>query len=64
MDESDKEILLKVIRQRGGFTGSFRFLYNADIGHRIPMTVIPMGALAEIDCNNNTFSILEAGVRA
>ena len=62
MHESDKEILLKVIRQEEDLP-DLPILYNADIGHRIPMTVIPMGALAEIDCNNNTFSILEAGVR-
>ena len=63
MHESDKEILLKVIQQEEDLP-DLPILYNADIGHRIPMTVIPMGALAEIDCNNNTFSILEAGVRA
>lgn len=37
-------------------------LENADIVHRTPMTVIPMGAMAEIDCNNVTLKILESGV--
>ena len=30
--------------------------------HRTPMTVIPMGAMAEIDCGCAKFSILESGV--
>lgn len=37
-------------------------LTNVDFVHRIPMTVLPMGALAEIDCQNAKFVILESGV--
>lgn len=37
-------------------------LMNVDFVHRTPMTVLPMGALAEIDCKNVTFRILESGV--
>lgn len=37
-------------------------LTNVDFVHRTPMTVLPMGALAEIDCQNEKFVILEAGV--
>jgi muramoyltetrapeptide carboxypeptidase LdcA involved in peptidoglycan recycling len=36
--------------------------YNASIGHCDPHCVIPYGALAELDCDNATFSILESGV--
>lgn len=37
-------------------------LTNVDFVHRTPMTVLPMGALAEMDCLNGKLSILEAGV--
>ncbi|MEG1782608.1 MAG: hypothetical protein RR253_05105 [Oscillospiraceae bacterium] len=37
-------------------------LSNASFGHNQPMCVLPYGALAKIDCNNKTFSILESGV--
>lgn len=39
-------------------------LANVDFVHRTPMTVVPMGAMAEIDCNRVTFGIMEAGVAA
>ena len=54
--------MIKVIRYEEGLT-DLPVLYNLAIGHRIPMTVIPTGALAEIDCDHTTFSILEAGVK-
>ncbi|MBS5951275.1 MAG: hypothetical protein KIC47_13330 [Clostridium sp.] len=37
-------------------------MYNMNFGHTAPMITIPYGALAEIDCDNNTFAILESGV--
>lgn len=37
-------------------------LANVDIVHRTPMTVLPMRVLAEIDCGNAAFKILEAEV--
>lgn len=37
-------------------------LYNMNFGHTEPKICIPYGALAEIDCENKTFSILEAAV--
>ena len=38
-------------------------LANVDFVHRTPMTVLPIGAMTEIDCDNITLKILEAGVR-
>lgn len=38
-------------------------LANVDFGHRTPMTVLPVGAMAEIDCDVGTFAILESGTR-
>lgn len=37
-------------------------LSGLNFGHSSPMFVLPYGALAEIDCENNAFSILESGV--
>jgi muramoyltetrapeptide carboxypeptidase LdcA involved in peptidoglycan recycling len=37
-------------------------LYNLSFGHTSPMTVLPYGAIAEIDCTQSSFSILESGV--
>lgn len=35
-------------------------IYNCSFGHNEPRCIIPMGANAEIDCDKNTFSILES----
>lgn len=61
MGEDDKENLDKVIRKEEGL-GDLPILLNVDFGHRTPMTTLPIGALAEIDCNEGKFSILESGV--
>ncbi|WP_338788321.1 S66 peptidase family protein [Metabacillus sp. FJAT-53654] len=37
-------------------------LYNLNFGHTEPKFILPYGAMAEIDCNNETFFILESGV--
>lgn len=37
-------------------------LYNMNFGHTDPMIVLPFGALAEINCDEVSFSILESGV--
>jgi muramoyltetrapeptide carboxypeptidase LdcA involved in peptidoglycan recycling len=37
-------------------------LWNMPFGHTSPICVIPYGALAEIDCENAGFNILESGV--
>jgi len=36
---------------------------NMNFGHTEPKICIPYGALAEINCNNVTFSILESAVK-
>ncbi len=61
MDEEDKKNLAKVIRDEEGLR-DFPILLNVDFGHRTPMTILPIGAMAEIDCDLATFSILESGV--
>lgn len=37
-------------------------LYNFNFGHTEPKFILPYGAMAEIDCENVSFSILESGV--
>ncbi|MCL2884506.1 MAG: hypothetical protein FWF49_03360, partial [Oscillospiraceae bacterium] len=37
-------------------------LYNLPFGHTNPICALPFGALAEINCDNVTFAILESGV--
>jgi Uncharacterized proteins, homologs of microcin C7 resistance protein MccF len=61
MSDDDKATLLKVIRDEESLS-NFPIMCNIDFGHRTPMTVLPIGALAEIDCDNKKFSILESGV--
>ena len=61
LDEESKATLLKVINTEI-HREDMIILENVDFVHHTPMTVLPMGALAEIDCDKVTFTILEAGV--
>jgi muramoyltetrapeptide carboxypeptidase LdcA involved in peptidoglycan recycling len=58
--EEYKPEILRVLREYG--REDMPVLYNASIGHCDPHCVIPYGALAEIDCDNAGFNILESGV--
>jgi muramoyltetrapeptide carboxypeptidase LdcA involved in peptidoglycan recycling len=57
---ADLTEILRVLREYG--REDMPVMYNASIGHCDPHCVIPYGALAEIDCDNAGFSILESGV--
>lgn len=59
--EEYKKVIYKVIRDELRLK-DLPILYNMNFGHTAPMITLPYGALAEIDCDNNTFSILESGV--
>lgn len=37
-------------------------LYNVNFGHTSPMAILPLGAKAQIDCDQKTLKILESGV--
>lgn len=37
-------------------------LYNLNFGHNAPMFILPYGVMAEINCTESSFSILESGV--
>lgn len=59
--EEYKDVIKKVIMDELGLR-DLPIMYNMNFGHTEPMMIIPYGALAEIDCNNMRFSILESGV--
>ena len=59
--EEYKNVINKVIKEELNLK-NLPIMYNMNFGHTAPMMILPYGALAEIDCNNKKFSILEAGV--
>jgi muramoyltetrapeptide carboxypeptidase LdcA involved in peptidoglycan recycling len=59
--EGEKEMVLKFFKFEVERI-DLPILTNVDFGHRTPMTVLPIGAMAEIDCDAASFSILESGV--
>ncbi len=52
-----KEKILKVLKEIGSDIPVF---YNASFGHNEPMCVIPYGVMAQLDCDNMTFTITES----
>lgn len=59
--EEYKKVIYKVVRDELKLF-DLPVLYNMNFGHTAPMTVLPYGAMAEIDCDNAAFSITESGV--
>ena len=55
-----KTAICKVMKEFG--REDMPILYNVNFGHTEPKICIPYGALAQIDCENITFSILQPGV--
>jgi len=55
-----KASIMKIIRELK--LCNLPVIYNMSFGHNQPMCILPYGAMAEIDCVNKTFSILESGV--
>ena len=58
--EEYKVVIKKVMKEFG--KKDLPILYNLNFGHKEPKICLPYGALAEIDCDNISFSILESGV--
>lgn len=58
--EEYKEVIKKVLAECG--CQNLPVLYNASFGHAAPLGCMPMGALAQIDCDVPGFAILEAAV--
>ena len=61
MPEEDRQVLQEVLKYEV-HREDMPVLSNVDFGHRTPMTVLPIGAMAEVDCDSLTFTILESGV--
>lgn len=61
ISEEEKTMLLKFLKYEV-WREDLPVLTNVDFGHRTPMTILPVGAMAEIDCGKAIFSILESGV--
>jgi muramoyltetrapeptide carboxypeptidase LdcA involved in peptidoglycan recycling len=59
--EEYKKVILNVVRDELKLA-NLPILYNMNFGHTAPMITIPYGAIAEIDCSNKSFSILDKGV--
>lgn len=59
--EQIKNTVLQVVRDEVGRT-DLPILFNVDFGHTAPINILPYGAMAEIDCQEGTFRILESGV--
>ena len=59
--EEYKKAIIKVIREELKLY-DLPILYNMNFGHTAPMHVLPYGAMAEIDCSAQSFSITESGV--
>ncbi len=55
-----KEIIMTVVNENK--IHDTPIVYNMTFGHNQPMFIIPYGVLAEVNCQEKTFSILEAGV--
>ncbi|WP_346854958.1 S66 peptidase family protein [uncultured Draconibacterium sp.] len=55
------KILLDIISNEYGLS-TLPILAQMDFGHTDPVFTIPYGVMAELDCDNQSFSIIEAGV--
>lgn len=61
INNEEKEMLLNLLKYEVG-REDMPVLTNVDFGHRTPMTILPIGAMAEINCEKKTISILESDV--
>ena len=61
LDEDNEETILQVICKEV-HRPDMVILENVDYIHRTPMTILPTGALMEIDCDAPGINILESGV--
>jgi len=59
--EEYKQVLLQVVGKESG-CHDLPILYNVNFGHTSPICVLPYGIMAEIDCGNKSFRLLEPAV--
>lgn len=61
LSEEEENMLVKFLKYEAR-REDIPVFSNVDFVHRTPMTVVPRGAMAEIDCSCVTFKIMESGV--
>ena len=61
LDDDNEETIIKVMCKEV-HRPDLVILENVDYIHRTPMTILPTGALMEIDCDVPRIEILESGV--
>ena len=61
LDCDSEETLLQVINKEAG-RSDMLIMENVDFIHRTPMTVLPVGAKTEVDCDKPAIRIMEPGV--
>lgn len=61
LTDEEEKMLLKFMKYEAK-REDMPILTNVDFIHRTPMTVLPVGVMAEIDCINAKFKILESAV--
>jgi len=59
--DEHRKAMLSVINNKFGLN-HLPIVANMNFGHTSPICILPYGAMAEIDCDNKTFSIIESGV--
>ncbi|WP_322169941.1 S66 family peptidase [Acutalibacter caecimuris] len=57
--DEEQQVLTRFLRYEVG-REDLPVLMNVDFCHRTPMAVLPVGAMAEIDCERRAFAILES----
>ena len=58
--EEYQQRIVKVLRE---INSNIPVFYNGSFGHNEPMCVIPYGVMAQLDCDNMTFTILESAAQ-
>lgn len=61
LNQNEIQMLQKFMKCEAG-REDMLILANVDFIHRTPMTILPVGAMAEMDCDNGRLSIIESGV--
>lgn len=56
-----RAMILRIVRDELRLT-ELPIFFNMNFGHTSPMSILPYGARAAIDCDNKRFTILESGV--
>lgn len=59
--DEHKSALLEIVNNKYGLN-SLPIMANMNFGHTSPVCILPYGAMAEIDFENRSFSIIESGV--